>query len=186
MPKTRLTTYEEKIAKRYARIIFDLAQEEKHLEKIAHDFQQLVSLTREVAEFRMLCSNPAIATQRKKAILKELFDKHLHPQALKFILFLVDKDRLDLLAGIAEAFAKFYLAHQGILEVQMTVAQPPDAAFLQQTKKILGSKFNKAIQLHPQVDPQLLGGFKLQVANTIYDTSLRSQLEKYKTAVLAA
>ncbi|MCR4336704.1 MAG: ATP synthase F1 subunit delta [Candidatus Omnitrophica bacterium] len=171
-------------SRRYAKALFDSAQEKKCLDEVYQDLQNLLSSYRSVDLLRDLFLEPEIVMIRKEEIMDSIFAKKIHPLTHRFLNLLNQKNRLPLWEEICEHFRKLYLEYKEILEVELISATTLSEMEIEKIKEMLGAKFRKDIQLQSQVDQSLLGGFKIKLTDTIYDLSLQGQLERFKNLVM--
>ena len=151
----------QKIAKRYALALFDLAEQKKHVDHVYEDM--------------------AAALESIHVLAKQKVD----PLTAQFLEFLVQKGRLGLLTVIAQEFENLYFEYKEILKVKIISAQELNNDQIKSIASRLKARFNKTIQHDLEIDPRLIGGFKVQVGDTIYDYSIQTQLEKFKNQILS-
>lgn len=172
------------IAKRYAKALFELSTDEQATDHVHNDLLQLSTVCRESAEFKQFISNPIISRGRKEEILTELFRSRVKPLTLNFLLFLARKSRLELLPAICEAFEGLYLSSNNILQASVLSKVPLSKDQMEQ----IGAKFKKITQKNIEtlqnINKNMLGGFKVQINDTVYDYSIESKLKKFKSAIL--
>src|SRR3989338_100066 len=179
-----MITKSHKVANSYARAFFELAKETKVLAKTQNDVNQLKALLEQSPEFKQFINNPIIPVLRQHEILKALFHGKVHASTLSFLLFLSEHKRLSRLERICSFFEKLYLQAEGILKIKITSV----CAMEESQVKSISEKFKKiyAKDIEPQqaIDKGLLGGFKVQVQDVIYDCSVKTQLENFRRNVL--
>ena len=175
-----------KAAKSYAKAIFALAGETDKLDRVRGDLLALAKLREQSSELKSFFSHPLITTERRSEIIKKLFDEKLDPLTVRFLLFLELKGRLEHLADICEEVEASYYELKGILRVQMTAAKAPEGDQVEQILQRLRDRFSKEIELAVEIEPELLGGFQLQVGDTVYDSSIRTKLLTFQQKLINA
>jgi F-type H+-transporting ATPase subunit delta len=169
-------------ATRYARALFDVALAERQdLVQIERELSGVAALVRGNDALQRALSHPAIPAARKRAVLEQLLSlSAVHPILSRILLLLADRDRLALLAELAEAYRSRLMDHQQIVRAHVTtaVALPPDrvSALVQG----LATATGREVRLQADVDPRILGGAVARVGSTVYDGSVTTQLEKLK------
>jgi F-type H+-transporting ATPase subunit delta len=168
-------------ANRYARALLDVLYPEK-AEAGLQQLEQFLALLEQQPEARRFLENPTTAGERRKRLLTEIggamkFDK---PVA-NFIGILVDKDRLPDLEEIVETYREFLDEKLGILRARVTSAQSLDPAQQKDLAERLQKATGKQIRMEVAVDPGLIGGVVAQVGSTIYDGSVRQQLQAFRS-----
>jgi len=170
---------------RYARALHDLALAESMLEPVAADMVSLQAILAESAEVRGFISDYQIPTGQRSGILEALFSNRLHPLVWQFVRFLESRRRLGLLAEVAADFREQEEARQGLVRGQLESAfavTREDSGVIAAT---VGARLGKRLLLETEERPELLGGCRLQVGDTVYDFSLAAQLRMIRQTMMA-
>src|SRR2546422_5054644 len=171
-------------ANRYARAFMDVLYPEKAQPGL-QQLQEFLSLLNEQPDARRFLENPTTAGDRRKRLLKEIFDAlSLDRRVANFIGILVDRDRLPVLEEIIKAYQKLLDERLGIVRARVTSAYLLDHSEQQRLAARLEQATGKQIRMEVTVDPSLIGGVVAQVGSTIYDGSVRQQLEAFKTRLV--
>jgi F-type H+-transporting ATPase subunit delta len=96
---------------------------------------------------------------------------------------LVENNRLPIVADIVAAYETLKDQDQGVLEAELTAAVKPADAQVQTLVKQLEAKFGKKIEAQVKVDPDLIGGIKIIVGDTVIDASVAGQLKSMEYAL---
>ena len=176
------------IASRYARALVEVILEQKVDTDIAR--QQLKSIADAVhdsIELRRVWESPAIAPEQKRAVLDAIARQI---QALRpirnFIAVVIDHRRIGMLDDIVRQFEVELDAQLGFAEVEVSSARvltPGEKRELETRVERLSGKRVRARYL---TSPELLGGVVVKVGSTIYDGSVRGQLEKMRQELSTA
>ena len=147
--------------------------------------QRFALLLTEQPDARRLLENPTMAGDRRSTLLQEIgatlgFEKRV----VNFIGILVDKGRLELLDEIIDAYRKLLDERRGIVRAVVTAARPLDAAQQKELAIKLAERTGKQIRMEVAVDASLIGGVVAQVGSTIYDGSVRTQLQAFKSRLV--
>ena len=105
---------------------------------------------------------------------------------LQFLFFLNGHDRLNILKEIGLEFEKLYFEYKEILKVKIISARELKKEQLETIAQRLNSRFKKNIRYDVGIDPRLIGGFKIQVGDSIYDFSIQNQLDKFEQRILSS
>jgi F-type H+-transporting ATPase subunit delta len=171
---------ESRVALRYVKSLLDLAVEQKALEAVHDDMLLFTSACRNKSFSDMLRS-PVIRHEDKRAILRKIFAKKVHPTTLAIFEIITRKNREPLLPEIASNFHRAYNEHRGVGSARVTTPVALDDKLRDQIRKIAsGLTGTKEIELTEGVDPSLLGGFILNVGDRQFDSSLKSRLKSLK------
>jgi F-type H+-transporting ATPase subunit delta len=112
-----------RVAKRYARALFEIALEKKQLELVESDLKTLKKGYRESEEFRELVDSPIISNQAKKQIFTEVYQKRLQELTFKFMLLLIQKNREMLLMQVIDDLSDLSDQYHGILRGEVFSAR---------------------------------------------------------------
>ncbi|AKU92865.1 ATP synthase F1 subunit delta [Vulgatibacter incomptus] len=170
---------ESSIARRYARALFEsvgaeFARVGSELESVARSFKDQPELT-------AFLSDPSASRESRRTFLDAVISKTgLHPMAGNLLRLLDDRGRLLDLPAIAAAYSGMVDEHEGRVRAEVTTVDGLGSELAEQLKKALSSATGKQVELSTHSDPGILGGMIARVGNTVFDGSLRSQLERMK------
>ena len=175
-----------KAAKRYAKALFSSSSEKGTLEAVRNDLQAIRGLAETSEDFKHFITNPLIGSDRAGEVISALFKKKAHPATLQFLQFLAHKKRLNQVAPICAAFDALYDESKNVQRAHVTSTQPLDKRQKEAIKSRLEQRFNKTILIHNTIDPNLIGGFKIQIGDQVLDYSIATQLESFKKKLINA
>jgi len=173
------------VASTYARAFADVVIS-AHLDanRAIGGLKRISGLLGESAELRRVWENPAVPAEQKRKLLdaivhREGIEKHVR----NLVAVLIDHRRITFLERITQQLEKELDARLGFAEAQVTSARElGDAekrALETQIEKVTGKK----VRAHFGLDAALLGGAVVRVGSTIYDGSVKGQLERIKEAI---
>ena len=168
---------EFRAAYRYALALINVAEEMKQLDGISNDLEALERLTKESREFRLFLKSPVVNKLKKKTVIIEILQYKINELTMKFVLLLASKDREGLLPEIIQQFYKLRDQRLGILNVTARTAVAFQPEQERQLVRQLERATKKKIQMKYIVETSLKGGFAIQYDDTIWDASVRHQLE---------
>ena len=99
-------------------------------------------------------------------------------------MMILEKGRSDILEEVLEQFKHLQLEEQGIIVVKVSTANPLTEEEEQRLIEKLRKEYNKEIQLETHVLPELLGGIRIQVEDTVFDSTIRRRLDKMREVLL--
>jgi|NOAtaT_7_FD_contig_61_55750_length_3616_multi_4_in_0_out_0_4 F-type H+-transporting ATPase subunit delta len=169
---------EIRLGDRYAKSVLDLAVERGALESVHADFTRIEQVCSQNPDFVRMLKSPIIQSDKKHAVLTELFGKGSHEITKLFIHILVNKKREAFLRDIAIRFLHQYDLHQNITRGLVISATPLSDAQRNEIKKAVESGLKTAFEIEEKLDPSLIGGFTLRVGDLLFDASLASRLRK--------
>lgn len=172
------------IPDRYATAWLEAAEERGVLTRVREEIDRFDELLNASAEFADFLQDRAIPPAAKQDILTRLFKGKIEDISLNFLFLLVDKYRERLFADILAACHRLLDERDGILnaEVVSAVELSDDQRAVLQTK--LEGLTGKKIRMHASVNPALIAGFVVRVGDTVFDGSLRVQLQRLRRALI--
>ena len=168
---------QSKAASRYALAFIGIAEEMKTLDAVGKDFIYLDALTKQSPEFSAFLKSPVVNKEKKKSVLREVLQKNVSEMTLKFILLLAAKGREDVLPEIIRQFYRLRDEHQGILNVTARTSVKFSDAQEKTLVNQIEQSTKKKVRMNYVLDPSLKGGFTVQHEDTVWDASVRHQLE---------
>ena len=165
-----------RIAQRYAKALFDLAIEQNIIERVYDDIVLIKGVCETNKDFILLLSSPIIKSDKKQAIIKEIFEKHIHHVTLSFLLIITKKRREYYISQISKKFIVFYKDFKGIEIVTVTSANQLDQTTIQKVLQKLKTFITKEIELVQVINPNIIGGFIIQYDDKKYDASILNKI----------
>lgn len=180
------TTLVKKISRRYGQALFNLALQKKALDDIHQDVMFLTETLRSSEELRSFISDPHHPPELCQSALKELFKDKVDPQTFNFLMFLVEKGRLNILREVLEAFTKLYHDEYKIRAIQIVSASELLPAQVEAICKKLKLRWKHEYFAETSVDESLIGGFQIKSGDQVLDFSMKNQLANFRKKVLNA
>lgn len=166
-----------KTARRYADSLLSVALEAKLAEKILADCKLIVETTNSSRELVVFLKSPIIKSDKKSAVLKELFGFKIQTITSTFIDIIVKKNRVDILGAIVKQYIEAYNEHAGIIQIKVESASDLSTSDISSLKKALEVKTGKKVELATSVKTELLGGMTVKIKDTVIDGSVKHKLE---------
>jgi F-type H+-transporting ATPase subunit delta len=177
-----------KIASPYARALFDFSVEKNIMHQITADFQNLQIFLNETAELTEYLNNPIVSQTAKREILTKTLQSQLNTETFKFLIILINRDRINLLESIITNYLELVYETASIKMIEVSTA----VAFTNAQKNTLIKKLKeltnaREIRLVISIDPSLIGGFLIKTESKVINFTIKNQLEqlaKHLDAVL--
>jgi F-type H+-transporting ATPase subunit delta len=174
-----------RLAARYAKSLLGLAIETKELETVYKDMLYLQSVCKSNREFALLLKSPIINAEKKAAILTAVTKGKVSELTLTFNRLLVKKGREINLPQIISAFIEQYNQYKEIYIIKLTTAAPISEALKKEiVGKIKTDTGMKNIDLKVEVNENLVGGFVLEMGNSLVDASISYDLRTIRKQFL--
>lgn len=169
-------------AARYARALLDVAIKEGDPRQVEHDLVAFADLIGRHAELQKTLANPAVPAPRKRAIVEALVARAegMSPIVVRLLALVAERDRLVLLPDLVAAYRDRLRQHQGVVEAEVTTALPLAEDRARALEASLAAATGNQVTMVAHVDSSILGGVVARIGSTVYDGSVRRQLEKMK------
>jgi F-type H+-transporting ATPase subunit delta len=170
-----------RLASRYAKALIDIAKEQNVLDLVLIDITLIKNTVKSSRDLAVILHSPVIKSDKKIEIFKAIFGTNLQQVTFLFINLLMNKGREANLVEIAESYIKQYNELNKINTVKVTTAAPMDdelkAVIMQKIQEqVKGEK----VEIITDVQPELIGGFVLQIGDKFFDASVRRDLNDVK------
>lgn len=170
------------IARPYAEAVFRLARQNQAL----HAWSETLSFAAAVAadgRMRACISSPQFTAAQLENLFFSICGDRLNEQGRNFIKVLIANDRLQLLPEILELFERLKAQEEGVIEANVFSAFPMGEDQLKELVNMLEIRFKRKIEASVQVDPELIGGVKVEVGDEVLDASVRGRLATMAVAL---
>jgi F-type H+-transporting ATPase subunit delta len=169
------------VAERYAAALADVALERKSADKVKRDLAAFIEVFFSTADLRNSLESPAVGGEVKRRVIELVAAKMNVDEAVRnFIYLIVDHRRTEMLREILEALGQQLNARLGIAEAEVSSARALSDAEKKELTSVLERRTGKKIEAHFREDKALLGGAVVRVGSTIYDGSVREQLNRMR------
>lgn len=170
-----------RLAARYAKCLFDLALEKGELEKVHEDMQMLNTICKKSRDFVNFLNSPIIPVEKKEKIIGPLFKDKISPLTGAFTRLLVKKGREINFPEITTAFIEQYKAHYDIHTLKLTTAVPVSEEIKKDIVDKVQKRINvKQIELVENINPDVIGGFRMELSDYLLDSTVQNVLKKVK------
>jgi F-type H+-transporting ATPase subunit delta len=169
-------------ANRYAKALFDVALQEKaDLAKVGEDLRAVVEMMKASPDL-VLASNRGSVTDAARQSLMEAVGSAmaLATPVTKMLVLLAQSGKLNLLPDLSTAYQERLLTHQNIVRAEVRSAAPLSQEKTRALEESLSKVTGKKVELSVSVDPELLGGIVATIGSTVYDGSVRTQLQRMR------
>jgi len=164
------------IARPYAVAAYKLGREQKALGKWSEMLGFAAAVTND-AQIKAYIQDPKVVSSDLQATFLKVCGDQLNENGQNLVKVLVEYGRLSILPEISSAFEALKAQDEGTLDAEIIAAAKPSAAEVKDLVKRLEAKFGKKIEASVSVDPELIGGIKIIVGDTVIDASVKGQLQ---------
>ena len=168
-----------KVAEPYAEALLDLVKSNDALKETTNDMNIVSQFLVNSSDLKKFLASPVITREAKRNVVKDVLGEQIAASTLKFLLLLIDRNRIALVDEIAQRYLELSYKQESIevakviSSIQLSPQQQQNLA--EKLKTITGAK---QIKLALKVDANLIGGFTVEIGSKYIDTSIRGQLRQ--------
>jgi F-type H+-transporting ATPase subunit delta len=170
------------VARPYAEAAFKAALEQNQLGEMADSLALAAAIANDDT-MRSVLTNPRVSAQQKKELFFAVGGDKLWPLARNVVTLLVDNHREALLPAISELFEGLKRGHERVLHARITSARPLDDAQRSEIVAALEKQYGRKIEAELDIDPELLGGARVQIGDQVIHASVRDALAHMAAAL---
>ncbi len=179
------TTGATGLAGRYATALFDLAQAEKSLDKVAGDLTELGAMIRTSDDLYRLVRSPVLSrAEQGRAIAKLMEKAGMDELTRRFVGVVAENRRLFALPSMIFSYLRILAKHRGEAAAEVISARKLTGKQLDKVGYSLKKALSSKVTLDARVDPSLLGGLIVKVESRMFDSSLRTKLQQLRLAMI--
>lgn len=169
-----------RVAARYAKSFIDLTAQQGVLEQAFADMKYILEVCKSNHDFVIFLKSPIIKTDKKQAVLKEVFGGKLNKVTDSYVQLITAKRREIYLAEIAYEFINQYKEKKKILTAVITTASGLDDVIRKQVMDIVKGSGNSEVVLEEKINKDIIGGFIVRVGDKQVDASILNKLNNLK------
>jgi F-type H+-transporting ATPase subunit delta len=174
------------LAERYAAALVDVSLANQQADQVKHELASFAAMVRESPDLHAFLSNPSIARATKHSAVEALVARMGASRTLRNYLFvIVDQRRAAMLGEIEQAFSRLLDARQGVTQAKVSSAAALTAQEQAELAAALTKLTGQRVQAQYITDPALIGGAVVRIGSTIYDGSVRTQLERLRARMIS-
>lgn len=167
-----------RVASRYAKSLLGLAAEKGKLEQVYNDMLYLQQLNKGSREFLNLLRSPVVKADVKIKAINAVTKGKINDITIAFTTLLINKTREADLPEVITSFIQQYKKKKNINTVKLTTAVPvSDEVKKQLIEQVKKTANLQNIELETTVDPDIIGGFVLQLGDKLIDASIAYELK---------
>lgn len=175
---------EGKISVRYAQALYALAEEKNLQQAIYISLERLTQAFFEVPALASTLANPMHKRKEKLELLLTASESKPDSLLADFFGFVIDKGREEFMVFISMSYQKIYREKERVVIGKIISALPLKEASIEKIRQLVDKQFSASIELSTSVEPDIMGGFILEVDNYRMDSSIRTELEHIRTELL--
>jgi len=173
------------VAKRYAKALLSLADQAGTTDAVKNDLNAVAETYRSSKNLQSVFLSPAFSAPDKAKVLKGLSaEMKLSELSARFLDLLLAKRRIRYIHEVALAYAELLDIKQGRVKATVTTATALSDADMAKLGGRIKAVVGKDVELSVEVDAGLIGGVRTRIGSTVFDGSLKNQMQRMKEALL--
>jgi F-type H+-transporting ATPase subunit delta len=183
----RARALEGGLSERYANALYAQAEEQHALETTIQQMERLAAMIDGSADLRRLLDSPLIDVHTaQKAVRAVLSAEGFDQLTQNFAGVVVANRRQRELRNFVHAFLILVSHKRGVVVAHVTTAHPLSDVQEQQLRaRLIEAGFGN-VDIHKHIDPSLLGGLVVRIGARLFDSSLKSRLQRLQYAMKGA
>jgi F-type H+-transporting ATPase subunit delta len=173
-----------RISARYAKALYEYAAETKKEKEIYEEMKFISDVFFHVPEFTRALDNPRIPSEKKRELLVTAAGPDAPPEFVRFLDLIIKRKRESYLHFMSMVYQDIYRKMKGIVIGKLTTAQSVNSQQETRMKKMVAEKTGGEVDFVSDINPDLIGGFVLQIGTYQLDASLSNQLRNVKDSLL--
>ena len=164
--------------KKYAQGVFIVADTTDQLTDTIQRLDILLNIYTSSPEFRLFLQSRRISPAEKMKILKKVFMDILSDLELELLNHLLEEGHIQLLVAVIKKFGFITQSVKTSFKISISTAEQINPEGLSDIVRKIEQKLGKKVDADALVDPEILGGVKFRIGNTIVDGSIATRLQK--------
>ncbi len=179
-PETVMDPQAVSLGRVYAEAMADSFDTPERARASSQELLSLADVVRETDGWKELMADPGMNRHRREAMVQRVFGSRVSAPTAALLGVLGRNNRLGILPLVAEQYEKLLNERANRIDVTVRSAVPLTEKQLDRLREVLGEVLCAEPDLHPVVDPNVLGGMVVQVGDTVYDASLGGELNQLR------
>jgi F-type H+-transporting ATPase subunit delta len=175
----------EEIAEVYSRALFEVAKEHDVLDRVHDELGEFADALDEDRNLQVFLFSPYFSSEEKRAGVGRIVTD-ADERLVNFLELLAERHRMPVLFRIRRSFDGLWAEENRLLPVTVTSAVELDEGLVEDIGRRIGEQTGRRVELSSTVDPDALGGLKVQVGNMVLDATVRNRLEQLRKQVARA
>ena len=174
------------IPHRYAKALYKLALEHNNAAVVYDEMKNVLAAFSNDPRLGKVLANPFVANEEKFQLLKAAAGDKVENDYLGFVKLILEMRRESFAREMAYAFRDIYRKENHISQVKITTAVSLPEAEMEKLRKLVSDSFkDTTLEFSEEVDPDIIGGFIIDVDDARMDASVNNEIEQLRLNLLS-
>ena len=175
----------EEIAEVYSRALFEVAKEDDVLDRVHDELGEFAEALSTDRNLQVFLFSPYFSSEEKRDGVRRIVSD-ADERLTNFLELLAERHRMPALFRIRRSFDAMWAEENKLLPVSVTSAVELDEGIVEEIGSEIEEQTGRRVELSASVDPDVLGGLRLQVGNMVLDATVRNRLDQLRKQVAKA
>ena len=167
-------------SREYAEALFELAVQGNETKETSEGLETVISALLQTPDYRAMLASPAISKEERLNALDSAFRGKIPDILLAILRMMISRGHVSALNGMARDYEELARGYRGESVAVVTSAVPLKEAETVALRAKLEKKLSKTVIMQFRVDPELIGGIRVEVDGRVIDGSIRNKLDEIK------
>ena len=174
------------IPQRYAKALYKFAMEHGSTEAVYEEMKEVISSFQNNPRLAKVLANPFVGNSEKVDLLKAAAGSKVENDYLGFVKLILEKRREDYALQMSLAYRDIYRKANKISQVKITTASSLPETEMDRLRNLVSNSFKDTkLEFSEQINPELIGGFIIDVDDSRMDASISNELEQLRLNLLS-
>ncbi len=174
------------VGRRYARALFMAASDTHVVDPVEEDLVALRDIWEKHPGLARFLESPDVQIEEKSRFLDRVFSDGLTKLVRRYLIFLLEKKRIEFFAETVTEFRQIAEEHRGRWEAHVTAREALSGEQREKLTRELARLTGKEIRLVEKIDPGVIGGLRVRMRDRVIERTIRSELVRLREHLLAA
>lgn len=175
------------VARIYAQALYEIGVEDGSLSSLADELRAVRDAIAALdPELRTFIEMPQLPRDEKWQVIRAAFESQVSHHLLGLLHVLVDRRREALIAEVSHEFDQLVDVASGRIRAEVITARPLDDDLVAALRQAIERQTNREVILDQHVDPNMIGGVRLNLADTVVDGTMRRSLSDMRRTLASS
>ncbi len=179
-PETVFDSSRQQIGESYARALLNQGQSDGTLATLMQELASFAEVVHGLPKFASVLESPRVKVVEKERMIDKALSGKASKTFVNFVKLLVRRGRFDCIHAIDHAAVRIQDEVTGQVRGTVTSATPLNDQTVSRLAENLGKRLGRSVILTTDVDETIIGGVVVRIGDTVYDASVRNQLQQLK------